>query len=89
MRLVARDVQASADELISFHRLFHTVFQRREEREWSVLYLCGQLSNLEHKTIEPIDTAFCGADRNAVRGLQQFVSQGTWSAEELIVLLQQ
>ncbi len=87
-RLAARDVQASADELIVFQRLFRSVFQRREQREWSALYLCGQLSNLERKTLEPIVTAFCGPDPNAIRGLQQFVSQGTWSAVELIQHLQ-
>ncbi len=87
-RLGARDVQASADELIAFPRLFRSVFRRREQREWSALYWCGQLSNLERKTLEPIVTAFCGPDPNAIRGLQQFVSQGTWSAGELIQRLQ-
>src|SRR6266545_4594323 len=88
MRLGVRDVQASADELINFHRLFHAVFQRREQREWSALYLCGQLSNLERKTIEPIVAAFRGADPNAMRGLQRFISQETWSAETLTLRLQ-
>jgi SRSO17 transposase len=87
-RLAARDVQASADELIAFQRLFRSVFRRREQREWSALYLCGQLSNLERKTLEPIVTAFCGPDPNAMRGLQQFISQGTWSATELMRHLQ-
>lgn len=85
----AREVQASADELIAFHHLFGSVFQRREQREWSALYLAGQLSNLERKTLETIVIAFCGADPNAMRGLQQFISQGTWSAAELIRLLQE
>lgn len=88
-RLTTRDVQATMDELIRFHRLFYTVFRRREQREWSALYLCGQLSNLERKTIEPIVAAFRGADPNAMRGLQQFISQGTWPAEKLILRLQQ
>ena len=30
------------------------VFARREQREWSRFYLCGQLSNLERKTMEPM-----------------------------------
>ena len=89
MRLAARDVQASADELIAFHRMFATVFRRREQREWSTLYLCGQLSNLERKTLEPMVTAFRGADSNAMRSLQRFVTQGTWSASHLIQRLQE
>ena len=82
------EVQASADELIAFHHLFRSVFRRREAREWSALYLAGQLSNLERKTLEPIITAFCGPDPNAMRGLQRFISQETWSPEELIRRLQ-
>ncbi len=88
LRLATRDVQATTDELIRFHRLFDTVFQRHEQREWSAFYLCGQLSGLERKTIEPIVAAFRGADPNAMRGLQQFISQGTWPAEKLILRLQ-
>lgn len=84
-----REVQESADELSAFHRLFRSVFRRREPREWSALYLAGQLSNLERKTLEAIVTAFCGAGPNAMRGLQQFISQGTWSGAELIRLLQE
>lgn len=89
MWLSVRVVQASAEELINFHRLFHSVFQRREQREWSALYLCGQLSDLERKTIEPIVAAFRGADPNAMRGLQRFISQEAWRAEKLILRLQQ
>ena len=89
LRLSVRDVQTSADELINFHRLFHVIFRRREQREWSALYLCGQLSTLERKTIEPIVTAFRGADPNAVRGLQRFISRETWPAEKLIMQLQE
>jgi SRSO17 transposase len=88
LRLTTRDVQATTDELIHFHRLFYTVFRRREQREWSALYLCGQLSNLERKTLEPIVAAFRGADPNAMRGLQQFISQGTWQSDKLIMRLQ-
>jgi SRSO17 transposase len=89
MRWSLREVQASADELITFHRLFHAVFGRREQREWSALYLCGQLCNLERKTIEPMVAAFRGADPNAMRGLQRFISQETWPAEKLILRLQE
>ena len=85
LHLTQRDVQASADELISFHRLFRSVFQRREQREWSLFYVCGQLANLPRKTIESMVLHFRGADRNAIRALQQFISQGTWLAEKLIL----
>ncbi len=88
-RLTERDLQAAADELINFHRLFHAVFQRREQREWSAFYLCGQLANLQRKTIEPMVLALRGADSNAMRGLQQYISQATWSAEKMILRQQE
>ncbi len=73
------DIDASAEELIAFHDLFQDCFTRREQREWSLFYLCGQLSNLGRKTIEPIVLALHGADPNAVRAAQRFITDGTWS----------
>jgi len=83
--LIQRDVEASADELAAFHRLFQPLFQRREQRTWSAFYLCGQLANLEHKTIEAMVLTLRGPDVNAVRGLQQFIGQGRWAAETLVI----
>ncbi len=77
LRLSERELQASTDELVIFHQLFQSVFQRREQREWSLFYLCGQLSNLPRKNDRMHGAAFWGADRNAVRMAQQFISQGT------------
>ena len=37
------DIDASAEALIAFHDLFQDCFTRREQREWSLFYLCGQL----------------------------------------------
>ena len=84
LRLTERELQASTDELVIFHKLFQTVFQRREQRKWSLFYLCGQLSNLPRKTIERMVLVLRGADRNTVRVVQRFISQGIWRAEHLI-----
>jgi SRSO17 transposase len=78
----------AADELQVFHRQFQPLFPRREQRAWSLLYLCGQLSNLERKTIEPMVLSLIGADRNAIRGLQQFIGQGEWDAAPLMIQVQ-
>ncbi len=40
--------------------------------------MCGQLSNLERKTIEPMVLALFGSDANAVRPAQHFIGQGEW-----------
>jgi len=89
VRLTQREVQASAEELSRFHRLFQSVFQRREQREWSWFYLCGQLSNLPRKTMESMVLHFRGADPNAIRAVQQFISQGTWQFEKVILRQQE
>jgi SRSO17 transposase len=79
------DVNMSADELLAFHRQFQVMFKRREQRNWSLRYLCGQLANLERKTIEPMVLAQIGADPNAIRGMQQFIGQGEWDSTPLII----
>lgn len=84
-KMSARDVNMSADELLAFHRQFQAMFKRREQWNWSLRYLCGQLSNLERKTIEPIVLAQIGADPNAIRGMQQFIGQGTWDSTPLLI----
>ena len=75
-RFSVRDVMMTADELQTFHREFQPLLQRREQQRWSLLYLCGQLSNLERKTIEPMVLGLIGADPNVIRGMQQFIGQG-------------
>ena len=60
VRLTTREVAASVDELRAYHRRFQSLFPRREQRAWSLLYLCGQLSNLERKTIEPMVLGLIG-----------------------------
>jgi SRSO17 transposase len=77
-RLTQQDVDASADELAAFLRLWADVWPRREQRDWSALYLCGQLANLGRKAIEPMVLALKGPDANAMRGLQQFIGQSEW-----------
>jgi SRSO17 transposase len=76
--LQPEDIEASAEELLGFHAVFHDCFARREQRQWSLFYLCGQLSKIERKTIEPMVLALHGADSNAVRALQRFMTESTW-----------
>jgi SRSO17 transposase len=83
-RMSTRDVTMSAEELQVFHRQFQPLFPRREQRDESLLYLCGQLSNLERKTIEPMVLSLLGPDPNAIRGLQQFIGQGEWDSAALM-----
>jgi SRSO17 transposase len=83
-----RDIATSGDELIAFHRPFQALFQRREQRDWSRLYLCGQLVNLERKTVEGMVLELVGPEPNAIRGLQQFIGQSDWDTQPLVEAMQ-
>ncbi len=85
LRLTPRDIEAIRDELIAYHRLFDGVFQRREQRYWSRFYLCGQLSNAERKTIEPLVLTFCGPAVNLVCAGQSFIGQSPWDSERMVM----
>lgn len=84
LQLTARDVAACVDELLAYHHEFHAFFQRREQRDWSLFYLCGQLSNLERKTIAPMVLERLGPDAKAIRAVQQFIGQSPWETDPLI-----
>jgi SRSO17 transposase len=84
MNLAPRDVNAIAEELVTYHERFHDLFQRREQREWSAFYLRGQLSALERKTVEPMVRATYGPDAAAVRAGQQFLGQGSWDDRAIL-----
>ena len=84
LRLTTRDLAASVDELRAYHRRFQSLFPRREQRAWSWLYLCGQLSNLERKTIEPMVLGLIGPEPNAIRAVQQYIGQGHWATSPLL-----
>src|SRR5918992_1877158 len=76
--LAPRDLEGIAEELVTYHALFHDLFQRREQREWSAFYLRGQLANLERKTVEPMVVALPGPALAAVRAGQHFLGEGAW-----------
>jgi hypothetical protein len=54
MNLAPHDVETMAEELVTYHAMFHDLFQRREQCEWSAFYLRGQLSDVERKRITSI-----------------------------------
>ena len=87
--LAARQAEALAAELVTYHAQFHDLFARREQREWSAFYLRGQLAPLPRKTIEPMVLAFAGAAPAAVRAVQQFISEGAWDDAALLARLEQ
>ena len=56
----------------------HRVVARQEQRAWSETYLHGLLLDIPRKSVEPMLLHLRGADRNAIRAVQQFVGDGPW-----------
>jgi SRSO17 transposase len=75
------DVVGFTDELHGFHEQFRDCFMRSEPRENFLLYMAGQFSPLERKSIEPI--ALQVEDGN-VRAMQRFVSDVVWDEKVML-----
>lgn len=82
--LTPQDLDTILDELTTYHAIFSPLFARQEQREWSRQYLHGLLLEIPRKSIEPMVLALRGADRNAVRGMQQFLSEGAWDDRAIL-----
>ncbi len=83
-RLTRRDIATSADELLAFQAQFAALFARQEQRDWFRLYMCGQLSDLERKTVESMVLALLGVNESAIRTAQHFLGQSPWETESLL-----
>jgi SRSO17 transposase len=66
-------------ELNKYLKLFDDCFARKDTRAHLPVYICGQLSPLERKSVEPI-ALDAGV---APRTLQEFLSQHRWSEDRL------
>jgi len=84
MSLRPQDVESLVDELQTYHAIYSPLFQRREQRQWSADYLRGLLLDIDRKSIEPMVLALHGADWNAIRAMQQFVSEGAWEDQKIL-----
>jgi SRSO17 transposase len=75
------DVEGFMEELKGFHAAFADCFSRSEPRENLLLYIVGQFSALERKSIEPMALTVEGGN---VRSLQRFVSNVTWDEKKML-----
>jgi len=75
------DVKGFMDELRAFQEEFKHFFSRSEMKENLYLYMAGQLSELERKSIEPIAL---NIDKGSVRSMQRFISDSQWLDEDIM-----
>jgi SRSO17 transposase len=85
--LMPQDLDTILDELAAFHAIFSPLFARREQRDWARQYLHGLLLEIPRKSIEPMVLQLHGTNRNAVRGMQQFLSEGAWDDTTILARL--
>jgi SRSO17 transposase len=87
--LARRDEKRLASELSNYYAEYAPLFARSEQREWAQLYMRGQLSDLERKSIEPMVLCERGKDINAIRAVQQFIGEGAWDDDRILERHQQ
>jgi SRSO17 transposase len=83
MNIAPRDVDELDETLTGYHQLFANCFGRWEQRHWALKYSQGQLLDLPRKSIEPMAVALVGGN---IQAMQQFISQGAWSDEEVLTM---
>ena len=84
MDLRPQDLDRLVEALRDYHAIYSPLFQRREPREWAEKYLHGLLLEMPRKSIEPMVLALDGAQPNAVRAMQLFLSEGAWDDHALL-----
>jgi len=82
--LTPQDLDGILDDLRAYHAIFSPLFQRREQRAWAETYLHGLLLDIPRTSIEPMVLHLHGADRNAVRAVQQFVGESAWDDRPIL-----
>ena len=78
LELTPADVADLADTLRPYHAIYGAFVSRSESRTWAERYLHGLLSPLERTSVEPMVIAQLGASEQAIRGMQQFLTDSTW-----------
>lgn len=84
MTLTIQDVQELETELAQYSQLYRDLFSRREQKEQYAIYLQGLMSNLPNQSVETMMLNLYGADPQAIRNMQHFLSQGSWQDQAIL-----
>ena len=82
--LSEQDIEQFVAELTSYIELFRPGFARREQSEWSQVYVSGLLGTTVRKNIERMALEL-GVN---VRSLQHYMGQSPWASEPLLAIYQ-
>lgn len=81
LNIAPRQVRGLEQKLRAYHQQFAERFRRKEQRQWSLKYMQGQMLDLPHKAVEPMAQA---VEDGNIQAMQQFISEGAWSDTEVI-----
>jgi len=79
-----QDIEQFVEELDNYAKLFEPAFRRREQWQWSRLYVKGLLGQTQRKTVERMALEL----GQNVRDMQHFVGQSPWQKEAGVVIHQ-
>jgi SRSO17 transposase len=82
LELTAEEIGELADELVAYHAEFAELYYRLEQAHWGHKYLQGLMLPIERKSIQPMALALDGGN---IQAMQQFIGQGRWQDEPLLV----
>jgi SRSO17 transposase len=85
LKLTVKDIKNLHIELEDYAALYRPLFNRREQKEHYETYLKGLLLELPNKSVETMMLNLKGDDPNAIRGLQHFVSEGSWDDKDILL----
>jgi SRSO17 transposase len=79
-----QDIEQFGEELDSYTKQFEPAFRRREQWQWSRVYVQGLLGQTQRKTVERMALEL----GQNVRDMQHFVGQSPWQKEAAVVIHQ-
>jgi SRSO17 transposase len=82
--LSSKDIEQFVEEMDSYVKLFEPAFRRREQWQWSGLYVQGLLGDTPRKTAERMALEL----GQNVRDMQHFVGQSPWQKEPAVMIHQ-
>jgi SRSO17 transposase len=82
--LSSQEIEQFVEEMDSYVKLLEPAFGRREQWQWSGVYLQGLLGDTQRKTIERMALEL----GQNVRDMQHFVGQSPWQTEPAVLIHQ-
>lgn len=82
--LTVKDIEDLPTELADYAAIYQELFGRREQKEHYQTYLEGLMLDVPNKSVETMMLNLKGDDRNSIRNMQHFLSEGSWQDKAIL-----